>query len=177
MAIQASLTGHVVFSTIHANDAVGVISRLIDMQIDPYLVATALSLPIAQRLVRAICPRCRTTVDGSEMLGLLRADGVSDEKMLRLGLHIDPREPCHQAPGCPHCRHTGYSGRQAVFEMFEITEPMRDLIAAKGFSADELRRLVQETGNATMVDNALSLVTDGLTTHAEIIRVFGDGTA
>jgi type II secretory ATPase GspE/PulE/Tfp pilus assembly ATPase PilB-like protein len=177
MAIQASLTGHVVFSTIHANDAVGVISRLIDMQIDPYLVATALSLPIAQRLVRALCPRCRTTVDGSEMLEMLRADGVSDDKMARLGLHIDAREPCNHAPGCPHCRHTGYAGRQAVFEMFEITEPMRDLIAAKGFSADELRHLVQAGGNATMVDNALSLVADGLTTHAEIVRVFGDGTS
>ena len=176
MAIQASLTGHVVFSTIHANDAVGVISRLIDMQIDPYLVATALSLPIAQRLMRAICPHCRTTVDGSEMLGMLRADGVSDAKMARLGLLIEPREPCQHAPGCPHCRHTGYAGRQAVFEMFEITEPMRDLIAAKGFNADELRRLVQVDGNASMVANALSLVADGVTTHAEVVRVFGDGT-
>ncbi len=176
MAIQASLTGHVVFSTIHANDAVGVISRLIDMQIDPYLVATALSLPIAQRLMRAICPHCRTTIDGSEMLGMLRADGVSDDKMARLGLHIDPREPCAHATGCPHCRHTGYAGRQAVFEMFEITEPMRDLIAAKGFSADELRRLVMASGNASMVDNAHALVADGVTTHAEVVRVFGDGT-
>jgi len=100
MAIQASLTGHVVFSTIHANDAVGVVSRLIDMQIDPYLVATALSLLIAQRLVRTICPRCRTTVDGAEMAAMLRADGVSDEKLARLGVRIDPREPCHHAPGC-----------------------------------------------------------------------------
>ncbi len=175
MAIQASLTGHVVFSTIHANDAVGVISRLIDMQIDPYLVATALSLPIAQRLVRAICPRCRVTMDGAEVLSMLRADGVSDEKLARLGMHVDPREPCHHAPGCQHCRHTGYSGRQAVYEMFEITEPMRDLIAGRGFSADELRHLILEAGGATMVDNALALVADGLTTHAEVVRVFGDG--
>ncbi len=175
MAIQASLTGHVVFSTIHANDAVGVISRLIDMQIDPYLVATALSLPLAQRLVRAICPRCRVNVDGAEVLSMLRADGVSDEKLHRLGMHLDPREPCHHAPGCQHCRHTGYSGRQAVYEMFEITQPMRDLIAGHGFSADELRRLILEGGGATMVDNALSLVAEGLTTHAEVVRVFGDG--
>ena len=177
MAIQASLTGHVVFSTIHANDAVGVISRLIDMQIDPYLVATALSLPIGQRLVRAICPRCQTVVDGAEMLAMLRADGVSDEKLARLGVHIEPREPCHHAPGCPHCRHTGYAGRQAVFEMFEITEPMRDLIAGKGFSSDELRRVVQESGGATMVENALTLVEEGATTYTEVVRVFGDGAA
>lgn len=177
MAIQASLTGHVVFSTIHANDAVGVVSRLIDMQIDPYLVATALSLPIAQRLVRAICPRCRTIVDGTEMMAILRADGVSDEKLARLGLQIDPREPCHHAPGCASCRHTGYAGRQAVFEMFEITEPMRDLIAGKEFSADELRRAVQDTGATTMVENALGLVAEGITTYAEVVRVFGDGSA
>ena len=177
MAIQASLTGHVVFSTIHANDAIGVISRLIDMQIDPYLVATALSLPIAQRLVRAICPHCRTEVEGSEVLTMLRADGVSDERMARIGIEIDPREPCSYAPGCPHCRHTGYAGRQAVFEMFEITEPMRDLIAGRDFNAEALRRVVQATGATTMTENALELVGNGLTTYAEVIRVFGDGSA
>ena len=175
MAIQASLTGHVVFSTIHANDAVGVISRLLDMEIDPYLVATALSLPIAQRLVRALCPRCRTTVDGSEMQAMLRTDGVSDEKLERMSIFIDPREACHHAPGCPHCRHTGYAGRQAVYEMFEITEPMRDLIAAKEFSGDEMRRLVRESGNVSIVENALALVEEGITTYAEVVRVFGDG--
>lgn len=174
MAIQASLTGHVVFSTIHANDAVGVISRLLDMQIDPYLVGTALSLPIAQRLVRAVCPHCRTLVDGAEVMAMLRADGASDEKLARLGVQIDPREPCHHAPGCTHCRHTGYAGRQAVFELFEMTEAMRDLIA-KGFSADELRKVVQKAGGTTMVENALALVGEGLTTYPEVVRVFGDG--
>ncbi len=177
MAIQASLTGHVVFSTIHANDAVGVITRLIDMQIDPYLVATALSLPIAQRLVRAICPHCRTTMDGAEMLAMLRADGVSEQKLARLGMRIDPREPCHHATGCASCRHTGYAGRQAVFELFEITEAMRDLIASRSFSPDALRRVAQDGGAATIVENALALVEEGLTTHAEIVRVFGDGAA
>ena len=177
MAIQASLTGHVVFSTIHANDAVGVISRLLDMEIDPYLVATALSLPVAQRLVRALCPRCRTTVDGSEMQAMLRTDGVSDEKLQRMGIYIDPREACHHAPGCPHCRHTGYAGRQAVYEMFEITEPMRDLIAAKEFSGDDMRRLVREGGNVSIVENALVLVEEGITTYAEVVRVFGDGAS
>ncbi len=175
MAIQASLTGHVVFSTIHANDAVGVISRLLDMEIDPYLVATALSLPVAQRLVRALCPRCRTTVDGREMLSMLRTDGVSDEKLTRVGISIDPAETCHHGPGCPHCRHTGYTGRQAVYEMFEITEPMRDLIASKSFSGDDLRKMVHDSGNVSIVDNALALVEDGATTYAEVVRVFGDG--
>ncbi|MBV9736197.1 MAG: Flp pilus assembly complex ATPase component TadA [Acidisphaera sp.] len=176
MAIQASLTGHVVFSTIHANDAVGVISRLLDMQIDPYLVATALTLPIAQRLVRSICTRCKTMIDGGELLTMLRAEGVSDEKLARLGVHIDPREPCLHAPGCPHCRHTGYSGRQAVFEMFEITERLRELIAGKTFNADELRHRIAETGSPSMVQNALALVDEGRTSYLEVFRVFGDGT-
>ena len=173
MAIQASLTGHVVFSTIHANDAVGVISRLLDMRIDPYLVASALTLPIAQRLVRSVCQKCKITVDGSEMLSMLHADGVSDEKLARLGIAIDPYEPCLHAPGCQHCRHTGYAGRQAVYEMFEVSEPMRELIASSGFNADELRRLVRDSGTAMMVDNALGMVSDGGTTCAEVVRVFG----
>ena len=176
-AIQASLTGHVVFSTIHANDSVGVVSRLLDMRIDPYFVANALKLSVAQRLVRSICARCQMTMDGAEMLGVLRADGVSAEKLQRLGIEIDPREPFLHAPGCPHCRHTGYAGRQAVYEMFEITGPMRDLITSSRFSSDELRNLVRDHGALTMVENALQLVGEGATTVAELVRVFGDGTA
>ena len=86
MAVQASLTGHVVFSTIHANDCVGVVSRLLDMQIDPFLVASALTLSISQRLVRIACKHCSVMVEGREVLRQLRAEGVSDEKMERLGL-------------------------------------------------------------------------------------------
>ena len=173
MAIQASLTGHVVFSTIHANDAVGVISRLLDMRIDPYLVASALTLPIAQRLVRSVCRKCKSMVDGTEMLGMLHADGVSDEKLARLGIRIEPDEQCLHAPGCQHCRHTGYAGRQAVYEMFELTEPMRELIASPGFNADDLRHLVRDTGVPMIVENALAMVADGTTTCAELVRVFG----
>ena len=176
MAIQASLTGHVVFSTIHANDAVGVITRLIDMQIDPYLVATALSLPIASGWSRSICPHCRTMVDGGEMLAMLRADGDLGPEA-RAPRCAD--RPARALPSCaraaPNCRHTGYAGRQAVFEMFEITEPMRDLIASPEFNADALRRLVTATGAASMVENALAFAEEGVTTYAEIVRVFGDG--
>ena len=85
MAVQAALTGHVVFSTIHANDCVGVVSRLLDMQIDPFLVASSLSLSISQRLVRMSCKHCSVMVEGREVLRQLRADGVSDEKMAAAG--------------------------------------------------------------------------------------------
>ncbi|WP_439816527.1 GspE/PulE family protein [Zavarzinia sp. CC-PAN008] len=175
MAIQASLTGHVVFSTIHANDAVGVISRLLDMRIDPFLVATSLSLAIAQRLMRVACPSCRITVEGHEVLAMLRADSVSEQKLRALGIEIDPRSHTTHAPGCPQCRHTGYAGRQAVFEMFEVTEDLRDLIAAETFSAEDLRRAVRRAGMVGMVEHALQLVDEEVTTYAEVVRVFGDG--
>lgn len=175
MAVQAALTGHVVFSTIHANDSVGVVSRLLDMQIDPFLVASALSLSISQRLVRMACKHCSVMVEGREVLRQLRTDGVSNEKMSRLGLHIDERMPCSQPTGCANCRHTGYSGRQAVFEMLEMTAEMRKLIISGQVDQDELRRLAKEAGMTSMAQNGLQLVEEGRTTYAELIRVFGEG--
>jgi type II secretory ATPase GspE/PulE/Tfp pilus assembly ATPase PilB-like protein len=158
MAIQAALTGHVVFSTIHANSAVGVISRLLDMEIDPFLVATALSLSMAQRLVRVICSGCKTTIEGRELLMILRANGISEEKMQALGIEIDPRAPYLHATGCPRCRHTGYAGRQAVFEMFEMTEEIRELVVADHFNADAVRRVVRQSRMTSMVENSRDLV-------------------
>jgi type II secretory ATPase GspE/PulE/Tfp pilus assembly ATPase PilB-like protein len=175
MAVQAALTGHVVFSTIHANGCVGVVSRLLDMQIDPFLVASSLSLSISQRLVRMSCKHCSVMVEGREVLRQLRADGVSNEKMARLGLHIDERMPCSQATGCANCRHTGYSGRQAVFEMLEMTAEMRKLIVSGQVDQDELRRLAHDAGMTSMAQNGLHLVEEGRTTYAELIRVFGEG--
>jgi type II secretory ATPase GspE/PulE/Tfp pilus assembly ATPase PilB-like protein len=175
MAVQASLTGHVVFSTIHANDCVGVVSRLLDMQIDPFLVASALTLSISQRLVRIACKHCSVMVEGREVLRQLRAEGVSDEKMQRLGLHIDERMPLSQPTGCANCRHTGYSGRQAVFEMLEINSAIRKLIISDNHDVDELRRLALESGMTTMAENGIQMVADGRTTYAELFRVFGEG--
>jgi type II secretory ATPase GspE/PulE/Tfp pilus assembly ATPase PilB-like protein len=175
MAVQASLTGHVVFSTIHANDCVGVISRLLDMQIDPFLVASAVTLSISQRLVRIACKHCSVMVEGREVLRQLRAEGVSDEKMQRLGLHIDERMPLSQPTGCANCRHTGYSGRQAVFEMLEVNPAIRKLIISDNHDVDELRRLAHESGMTTMAANGIQMVADGRTTYAELFRVFGEG--
>ena len=175
MAVQASLTGHVVFSTIHANDCVGVVSRLLDMQIDPFLVASALTLSISQRLVRIACKHCTVMVEGREVLRLLRADGVSDEKMDRLGLTIDERMPLSHPTGCANCRHTGYSGRQAVFEMLEINPAIRKLIISDNHDVDELRRLAHASGMTTMAQNGIQMVMDGRTTYAELFRVFGEG--
>ncbi len=174
MAVQAALTGHVVFSTIHANDCVGVVARLLDMQIDPFLVASSLSLSISQRLVRNACKHCSVMVEGREVLRQLRAEGVSAEKMARLGIEIDERMPCSQPTGCASCRHTGYSGRQAVFEMLEMTADMRKLIVSGQFDQDEFKALAKSSGMTSMAQNGLQLVEDGRTTYAELVRVFGE---
>ena len=110
-----------------------------------------------------------------ELAKRIEAGLFSDEKLARVGIQFDRDEPCLHAPGCAHCRHTGYAGRQAVYEMFEVTEPVRSLIASPSFNADELRHYLRENGVMDIVENSLQLVADGTTTCAEIIRVFGSG--
>ncbi|MCH8858641.1 MAG: type II/IV secretion system protein, partial [Proteobacteria bacterium] len=174
MAVQAALTGHVVFSTIHANDCISVVTRLLDMKIDSFLVASALSLSMSQRLVRLSCKHCTVMIEGREVLRQLRTEGISAQKMARLGIHIDEKMPCPHSAGCPQCRHTGYSGRQAVFEMLEITPEMRKLIVSDHFEADALKALARESGMTSMMTNGLQLVAEGRTTYSELIRVLGE---
>lgn len=174
MAIQAALTGHIVFSTIHTNDAVGVVTRLLDMGIDHFLVANALSLAIAQRLVRKVCRHCQTIVAGAEVRRRLHDDGISAERLESLGIEIDDDLTYVQGLGCVHCRNTGYSGRQAAFEVFEMTNAARNMILAPNFNADELRRMARDTGMTTLIGHGLQLIDEGITTHAEVIRVLGE---
>ncbi|MGB0721127.1 MAG: ATPase, T2SS/T4P/T4SS family [Gammaproteobacteria bacterium] len=176
MAIQASLTGHVVFSTIHTNDAVGVVSRLIDMGIERFLVASALTLAIAQRLVREICPHCRAEVTGQEIIDKLAKDGISRERLDQLGVDIDDEMEYAEGKGCKHCRQTGYGGRRAVFEVFEIDESVRSLIASDEFTDARLRELARNSGMTTLLSHGLKLVDDEVTTFAEVIRVLGETT-
>lgn len=174
MAVQASLTGHLVFSTIHANDAAGVVNRLLDMKVEPFLIANALSLVIAQRLVRVHCEHCAVTVEGREILSNLRAEGVSTARLARLGIEIDPEMPYASTVGCNHCRHTGYFGRQAVYELFSMTEDLRALVMEPGFQVARFRKAAREEGMLSMLDNATYLVEEGRTSFSEVIRVLGD---
>ncbi len=174
MAIQASLTGHVVFSTIHTNDAVGVVPRLLDMKIEPFLVATALTLAIAQRLVRKICPHCKTAVMGSRILDELEQEGITAHRLEDLGIEIDPEMEYAQGRGCERCLQNGYSGRQAVFEVFEMTSEARRIIMQENFSAEALRQHVLESGMTTLIRHGLKLVEDEVTTFQEVIRVLGE---
>ncbi|MCB1733642.1 MAG: Flp pilus assembly complex ATPase component TadA [Gammaproteobacteria bacterium] len=174
MAIQAALTGHVVFSTIHTNDAVGVVTRLLDMGIEPFLVASALSVTIAQRLVRKICPHCKTSVLGSSILDQLNKDGISRDRLIKLGVEIDPELDYAEGRGCPHCRGTGYMGRRAVFETFEVSREVRSLITSSGFTETDLRHLAEQSGMSTLIKHGLKLVDDQVTTFSEVIRVLGE---
>ena len=176
MAIQASLTGHIVFSTIHTNDSIGVITRLLDMKIDPFLVSNALSLCVAQRLVRRVCKHCSTTVVGGQVLDELHQDGVSDKRLASLQIEINPDMVYVTGAGCIHCNNTGYLGRQAVFEVFEMTSSARTMIMSPHFNADELRESAIEAGMVSVVNHGLHLVDEGITTHQEVLRVLGEST-
>ncbi len=176
MAVQAALTGHVVFSTIHTNDAVGVITRLIDMGIEPFLASSSLSMAIAQRLVRTICPYCKTTISGERILELMHDDGISDEYISNLGMEIFPHMSYAHGSGCDHCRNTGYFGRRPVFEVFSMTREARELINSDHFTDEALRTLARKSGMTTLLSDGLRLVEEDVTTFPELIRVLGESS-
>ncbi|MBF0382722.1 MAG: Flp pilus assembly complex ATPase component TadA [Magnetococcales bacterium] len=174
MAVQASLTGHIVFSTIHTNDAVGVVGRLLEMGIEPFLVATSLSLVIAQRLIRTNCTHCTSPVLGAEILEKLGRDGASKERLDSVGIEIDPEMEYAQGSGCSHCRDSGYHGRRAVFEMFEMTDEARNLVMSPTMNSGTLRQLAKDAGMTSLVSHGVQLVEEEVTTFAEVIRVLGE---
>jgi general secretion pathway protein E len=158
IAIQAALTGHMVFSTLHTNDAPGAIPRLQDMGAEPYLIASVLEGVLAQRLVRRICQACRAPETPSaadiEALGVEAPRGVT----LYRGL------------GCDECRKTGYRGRTAIYELFAITEDVRSLILRRA-SSREIRRLAIEGGMTTLRTDGWARACEGITTIEEVLRV------
>ena len=163
IAMRSAITGHVVISTIHTNDAVGTIERLEDIGVEPYLVSSALRGVISQRLVRRICPRCRTAYTPDE-------DELAD-------LGLEPQEDLqfYRGTGCPECFDTGYRGRIAVFEMLVITGRVRRLIAdgaSRGEIEAELKK--PESGFVSLRDNAMRLVREGITTSSELLRVVSE---
>ena len=158
MAIQAALTGHLVFSTLHTNDAPAAITRLQDMGVEPYLVASVLEGVVAQRLVRRICAACRTHDEPS------RAD------LDALGVDVGPSTPLYRGQGCDDCRGTGYRGRTGIYELFPITEDVRSLILRRA-SSREIRRQAIEAGMTTLRLDGWEKARDGVTTVEEILRV------
>ena len=163
IAMRSAITGHVVISTIHTNDAVGTIERLEDIGVEPYLVSSALRGVISQRLVRRICPRCRTAYTPDE-------DELAD-----LGLPNEEGVQFYKGAGCPECFDTGYRGRIAVFEMLIITGKVRRLIS-EGASRSEIEAELKkpENGFVSLRENALRLVREGITTSSELLRVISE---
>jgi general secretion pathway protein E len=163
IAIQASLTGHLVFSTLHTNDAPSALTRLVDMGVEPYLVASSLEAILAQRLVRMICPDCKEPLSQSEMAPLRR----------RFGDELP--ETLYKGRGCRRCQGTGYRGRIGIFEMMPVTPELRSLIV-ENTAAHELRKVAVEQGMRSLRDDGFRHLADGRTTMEEILRVTKDET-
>ncbi|GDX93063.1 MAG TPA: pilus assembly protein PilB [Planctomycetaceae bacterium] len=164
MAIQASLTGHLVFSTLHTNDAPGAITRLIDMGVQPFLVACSLMAVMAQRLVRVVCPKCREpyqpTPEEIEVFNIT-PDELSDGQWVR-------------GRGCANCKHTGYKGRRAVFELMTMNTTLREM-AFNSEPAQNIRRQARLLGMKTLVEDAKDKAFAGLTTLAEVYKLSKGG--
>jgi type IV pilus assembly protein PilB len=164
MAIQASLTGHLVFSTLHTNDAPSSITRLIDMGVQPFLVASSVMAIMAQRLVRVICPKCIAPVKPDP--GELQYLNVSPEQM--------ETAKFMKGKGCTHCQHTGYRGRKAVFELMTMSTAIRDM-TFKGEPTQNIRRQAEMMGMRTLVMDALDKAMIGITTIDEVLLLHRGG--
>ncbi|MCK6490830.1 MAG: GspE/PulE family protein [Planctomycetes bacterium] len=160
IAIQASLTGHLVFSTLHTNDAPSAISRLIDMNVQPFLVATSINAVLAQRLVRANCPKCLEPFEPDPLH--LQALGITPEMQ-------QGRRFMH-GKGCDNCKGTGYRGRRGIFEMMVMNRQLRELAFAKA-STSEVRKAAVANGMATLAMDGVRKILQGVTTPDEILRM------
>ena len=159
IAVRAALTGHLVFSTLHTNDSVSTLTRLVNIGVEPFLVASAVNLAAAQRLVRKICRDCREpyapTADERELFG------------------ADIPETFYRGRGCKNCRNTGYSGRLAIYELFPITAEIRGMVL-QGVDADTIRKHAMDTGMGSLQASGLRKVRSGVTTLEEVLAVVAD---
>jgi len=160
IAINAALTGHLVFSTLHTNDAPGAITRLIEMGVQPFLVASAVKAIMAQRLVRKVCPACAEPY----------TPDVTERRVLNLSDEIIDRASFVKGKGCALCGNTGYKGRMGIYEVFSITEDIQHMIYDKA-SSDEIRTAARRGGMRTLSDDGLRKAAAGSTTIEEVVRM------
>jgi type IV pilus assembly protein PilB len=164
IAVKAALTGHLVLSTLHTNDAPSTVSRLLNMGIEPFLVSASVVLVLAQRLCRKICSKC-TVEDNVSEAALINA-GFSEEEAKTM--------KCYKGTGCSTCNDTGYKGRIALYEVMPVREEIKELIL-EGASADEVKKAAVRQGMDTLRMSGISKIREGITTIEEILRVtFGD---
>jgi len=159
IAVQSSLTGHMVFSTLHTNDAPSAITRLRDMGVPAFLITATVEAILAQRLVRRICSECRTQF------------APSDELLMELQLPLNTarKYKFYYGKGCPRCNNSGYKGRIGIYEMLIMSDEIRDAIASEA-SGDDIRDIARQQGMTTLREAGLKLIFDGLTTIDEIVR-------
>jgi type IV pilus assembly protein PilB len=159
IAIQASLTGHLVFTTLHTNDAPGAVTRLIDMGVEPFLISSTLEAVLGQRLLRSICPGCRTDYEPNDallaQLEIARRD-IGEKKF-------------YYGKGCDACNHTGYKGRIGIYELMKITDPVRELINERAPTVI-LKQKAVELGMVTLRQDGLRSIFAGDTTIEEVLK-------
>ncbi len=161
IAVQASITGHLVVSTLHTNSSASTITRLADMGIEPYLIADSVIGVIAQRLVRVLCPECK------------KGHYATEEELEQLGLKSGTQQVIYEACGCPRCDNMGYHGRTGVYEIMEMTHDLKKIVARNG-SADEIKEQALKDGMHTLRMAAARDVIDGITTISEMMKVSFD---
>ena len=159
MAVQASLTGHIVLTTLHTNDAPTAVTRIVDMGLEPFLVTATFECVVAQRLVRTICPRCKGEYT------------PSDEELMEIGLSRSDMadKTFFYGKGCNFCNNTGYKGRTGIYEIMTLTDEMRDLIMQRSSTA-ALRKAAIQSGMRTLRESGVLAIYDGLTTIEEIVK-------
>jgi type IV pilus assembly protein PilB len=159
IAIESALTGHLVLTTLHTNDAPLAAARLVEMGIEPYLVASGVACVVAQRLVRRLC-ECKAEVE------------LSRELLSGQGFDTEDGVKAHEPVGCVRCNHTGYKGRLGIYEVMPVTDGLRKLILEKG-SADDMRAFARTEGMRTLREDGLEKIRQGVTSVAEVLRVAG----
>ncbi|HWC60446.1 MAG TPA: GspE/PulE family protein [Verrucomicrobiae bacterium] len=158
IAVQASLTGHLVFSTLHTNDAPGAVTRLVDMGVEPYLVASSLEAVLAQRLVRVLCKHCKVPDNSPTSVALKAQIGIPANAII------------YKSVGCRECRNTGFYGRHAIFEWMDSDNEIRQLVL-KNASSDQIRDAARRQGMKTLAEDGWRMVRMGMTTVEEVLSV------
>jgi type II secretory ATPase GspE/PulE/Tfp pilus assembly ATPase PilB-like protein len=163
IAVQVALTGHLIFSTLHTNDAASGVARLMDMGVEPYLITSTIECFIAQRLVRVVCPRCRV----ENTLSPEVAQEFNESVQAEVGMKI------YEARGCEHCRMTGYTGRVGIFEFLMLSDDIRQKIMERA-TVGVIKELAVRNGMLTLIQSGWEKVREGVTTPQEILRVTRD---
>ena len=169
IAINSAMTGHLVLSTLHTNDAPTTLPRLIDMGVEPFLVASTINIAIAQRLVRKICTECRTESKLSKETIEIIEKQLSPELIKKFNLNKVGLKIFY-GKGCPKCQNTGYSGRIGIFEILAMDEEIKRMIMEKADS-DQIRDKAVAKGMTTMIEDGIEKVISGITTIDEVLRV------